>query len=255
MEFANLSDRGHGPVALRNAPAWAVAKINAARRRCGLPEIDRGDRDDGGPRVHWDPASPHRPGGALIARGTGRGPRVDRVLLVVAHGDATATAIGKATPETVARCAFGPAHALNQERGWGLTCPGHDAPLIAAGGPASKGRLRAIDSEVGLVLDWLPDMSDRRHVQAVRMIEAGAGCSVLMRVKSRRTLRLANPITVVTAARLVAVAITEKPAYRGAAALVFRHVWRDDPAILEEQVAAVAREARFRNARGWGHAV
>ncbi|MFM7137313.1 MAG: hypothetical protein ACKO1M_09640 [Planctomycetota bacterium] len=252
-----MSDRGHVPTSLRNAPAWALARINVARRRCGLPEIEHDGRDSG-PGVYWDPASPRRPrddGQAVIARGTGRGPRVDRVLLVVAHGDAAPAAIGKTTPETIARDAFGPAAALDRERGWGLTCPDHDGPLIALGGPAAKGRLRAIDSEVGLMLDWLPDMSDRRHVQAVRMIEAGAGASVLMQAKERSTLRIGGPITVVTRARLVSVAITTNPAYRGAAALVFRHVWRDDPGLLEQQVAAVAREARFRNARGWGRVV
>jgi phage head maturation protease len=106
---------------------------------------------------------------------------------------------------------------------------------------------------VGLVLDWLPDPKDSRHIEAVRMIEAGAGCSVLMRVQERSTLPLTPPVDVVKRARLVHVCIGHNPAYRGAAAMLFRNVWRDDAAQFAEQLAAVAREARFRDRRGRGH--
>jgi len=168
----------------------------------------------------------------------------------VSYGDAPAAAIGKALPETIARGAFGPAEQLNRERGWGLTI-GHDTPLIAFGGPAGEGRLVAHDTDVGLVLAWEPDMARRDHKEAVRMIEAGAGASVLMSVRERSTLRVGNPITVVSRARLINVAIVDRPAYRGAVAMVFRGSRRNDSGQLREQLAAVAREARRKAVRLW----
>ena len=247
---------------LRRAPPWVRSRVNAARQRSGLAPLDRQDEDDPGRvRVWWDPDSPHRPrGGSLLINpptgGKAASPRsaggglVDRVLLVVAHGDATAASIGKALPETIARGAFGPAEQLNRERGWGLTI-GHGAPLVAFGGPAGEGRLVAHDTEVGLVLAWEPDMARRDHKEAVRVIEAGAGASVLMQVQERSTLPVSNPITVVRRARLLAVAIVDRPAYRGSVAMVFRGSRRNDSGQLREQLAAVAREARRKAVRLW----
>lgn len=248
---------------LRRAPPWVRSRVNAARQRSGLVPLDRHHEDDPGRvRAWWDPDSPHRPrGGSLLINpptgGKAASPRsaggglVDRVLMVVAHGDATAASIGKALPETIARGAFGPAEQLNRERGWGLTI-GHDSPLIAFGGPAGEGRLQAHDADdVGLVLAWEPDMARRDHKEAVRLIEAGAGASVLMSVLSRSTLRAGNPITVVSRARLLNVAIVDRPAYRGSVAKVFRGSRRNDSCQLREQLAAVAREARRKAVRLW----
>lgn len=268
IEFAS-SNRGaeYARTALRHAPRRIVDAVNRARHLAGLSPLDRNDDEDDSGRacVWWDPDSRARPPGAplLISppaggkaaslRSSGGGPLVDRVLLVAAYGDATAQAVGRSNPETILRQAFGPAAQLNGERGWGIVCPDHSSPVIQFGGPASKGRLRAIDSEVGLVLDWLPDPADRRHMEAVRMIQAGAGCSVLMKVQERSTLALSKPVDVVRRARLVHVCIGHNPAYRGAAAMLFRNVRRDDAAQFAEQLAAVAREAQFRDRKGRGH--
>jgi hypothetical protein len=94
-------------------------------------------------------------------------------------------------------------------------------------------------------------MARRDHKEAVRLIEAGAGASVLMSVLSRSTLRAGNPITVVSRARLLNVAIVDRPAYRGSVAKVFRGSRRNDSCQLREQLAAVAREARRKAVRLW----
>ena len=253
IEFAHVPDSGdtYMEAAVRRAPAWARDAVNRARHRAGLREIKADPSPRAiGPGVYWDPTSPHRPRGgglAVTPRGVGRGPVVDRVLLVVAHGDALAKAVRRSMPETIARGAFGPADTLNRERGWGIVAPGHEGSFVAFGG---RPDLRAHDTDVGLVLVWEPNASRADHAAAVRMVEDGARCSVLMQVMDRRTLP--GPIDMVTRARLVNVALTHRPAYGGSVTMLFRRVYRDDPDAFREQLAAVAGRARWydRHSRG-----
>lgn len=253
IEFAHVRDSGDActEAAVRRAPAWARDAVNRARHRAGLREIkvDPSPRSIG-PRVYWDSTSPHRPRGGeleVTPRGMGRSPLVDRVLLVVAHGDASAQAVRRSMPETIARGAFGPADTLNGERGWGLVAPGHDGTYLAFGG---RPDLRAHDTDVGLVLEWIPDVSRGDHSAAINMIEAGAGASVLMKVLQRRALP--GPIEVVTRARLVNVALTHRPAYGGSVAMIFRRVDRDDRDAFRRHIKAVASRAQWCDRRRRG---
>lgn len=256
IEYAAAGDR-HVRAVMERAPPHVRAAINRARVRSGLRPIALPEPPAGGDRwatsVCWDPDSPRRPtrGPGLVTPSSraGRGPLIDRVLLVVAHGDAPGRSIGRGLPESIARDAFGPADVLNRERGWGIVSPGHGGPYVAFGGP----RLRAIDSEVGLVLAWDLDRTDARHREAAELIEKGWSCSAFMRVDQRR--KLPGPIEVVTRARLINVALVDRPAYAGAVAMLFRSSWRDDPGQARDQLAAVIREARFRERRRWGRAV
>lgn len=232
--------------AIRTAPAHIRRAINRARIARGLTTIDEMPRPASGyaPRVCWDPRSPHRPAGSsLRVQRTG-----DRAILVVAHGDAPAHCVRRDLPETIARHAFGTAEELNAEKGWGIVAPGHDGIYVALAGSS----LRAVDTEVGIVLVWDLDRSKDGHTKAAAMIERGMGPSVLMRVKSRRIL---PGVEMVTRARLINVAIVNRPAYGGAVAKVFRDVPIDDAARLREQLASVVREAKFREHRRQGHAV
>jgi hypothetical protein len=257
IEHATVHERGERAIeaTLRHAPTWAVASVNRARQRAGLPAITSTiDRDDhgGGGRlgVWWDPDSPHRPRGgglAVATRAAGTPATIDRVLIVAAYGDA---AVGRQYRETIALRAFGPAEQLNREIGWGIVAPCHDGNYIAFGG---RPGLRAHDTDVGLVLEWTVDPTRAAHAQAIRMIEAGAGASVAMKVQERGRLDLPEPIEVVRRARLLHVALTHRPAYAGAVAMIFRDCPWGDFRLLREQLAAVARRARDRArvTRGW----
>lgn len=226
--------------AVRRAPPHIQRAIARARTARGLPAMLEPTAPTGrGPSVVWDPRSPHRPRGASRVCRTG-----DRVVMIVAHGDAPAAAIGRNLPEAIARHAFG--DTLNSELGWGIVGPTHNGPILALVGP----RLRAHDTEVGLALTLDIDPADARHGEVLRLVERGLRPSVLMKVYSRRALP--GPVEMVTRARLVNVALVDRPAHAGAVAKVFRNVAIDDTAVLLEQLEAIVRAARFAENRRHG---
>lgn len=262
IEYASYDDRriggqGGAAASLRNAPAWVIDRVNVARARCGLPQIGNARQDDhreSVPSVRWDPASKHRPAGAALtvsggAAGSTRGRQLTRVMLVCAYGTARAADIRRRRPESIMRDAFGTADELNRDRGLGITA-GHGGAYLAFVGPA----LRALDSDVGLILSWLPDMSRVDHRQAVEAIERGElAASVNMIVRERSTLPIGQTTDLVKRAKLLNVALVPNPAYRGAVAKVFRNSWEHDAGELRKQIDAVIGQARFaeRAARGW----
>jgi hypothetical protein len=168
---------------------------------------------------------------------------VTRVLMLPCYGEAPAHAVRGALPETIAHGAFGPAADLNRWGGWALL-RGHEGPKLAIAGQ----RLRAHDSNAGLIVEWLPDLTLEWNREAIRAIEAGRNaCSVGMQIATRRLSRLPDPVSMITEARLLDVALLlagETPAYRGARAKVFR-AFRDDPAELRKNIADVIEHARW----------
>jgi hypothetical protein len=223
---------------------WGVWEHNADgsyRQLAGPPgpPPPKGDaaghgRSGGSPNVWWDPRSPHRPG-ALTTR----------VWLVACHGDADRLHIGRGKWETIDKRAFGTAEALNKEAIVPIQLGHRGFPLARLG----RG-LVAHDTDVGLVLRWTPDMDLIGHRDAVAKIEAGWGCSVSFRHKLRDVGSLPS-VDVIRRAILAHVAIVEKPAYRGAVALVFRNSRNADEREIEEQLARVVREAEFKAKRTW----
>lgn len=257
MEFADRQGRNDATHAsLRNAPPWVIARVNHARRQVGLPTIgsmpDRVD-DHGGPFVRWDESSPHRPraagNGATVGRRSTLNPFVTRVMIAVSHGQTRAGRADQPIPRTLRPDAFGSARNLNGEIGWALVGPGHEGPILAFAGD----ELRAHDSEIGLILEWLPDFRRDDHRAAVHAIEAGAnGVSARYVTKESHRSRLPMLCELVTSARLVHVALLpdgELPGMPGSRAKVFRSARRDDPQELRRNIDAVIECARWHNAR------
>ncbi len=267
VEYATLGrEIDHRSAAIRNAPAWVRRRLGAisptplaegvpgftilehqpdgSLRHVSGPPVDLGylSRPAGGSCIRWDPRSPHRPGALMT-----------RVWCVVAHGDAAARSIGERRNETFTRAAFGAVDKLNKSIGWSLMLD-HDGPVLARRG-SQRGGIVAHDSEVGLVLSWSPDLDNRQHVEALDRIEKdGWGCSV--RFSHDRSDVLTVPgqnLNVVYRARLIHVALVNKPAYRGAIAMVFRNSHREDKDEMREQLAKVVGQAKFaeRRAKGW----
>jgi hypothetical protein len=257
IEYAN-----HAEAMLRDAtaraPAHIRAKINRARSLRGLPPLGPAAAPSPpaqarGPVVWIDPASP-------LARRLGAGPVkptatrrdsgqvIDRVLVVVAHGRARPDEIGSSLPEQIARDAFGPADQLT--RGWLLKAGHAAAPgsILAMGGMGDG--LRAHDTELGLVLEWVPDRNKPHHRDMLRRIQAGhTGASVgfTFRRADVRTMRLPEPCDVVMKARLEHVAIglpRNGGAYRGAIAKSFR-ARRGHAGDLARDLKEIIAEARF----------
>ena len=86
--------------------------------------------------------------------------------------------------------------------------------------------------------------------RAVHDIEAGyRDVSVMMRGVRRRTVRVPRLHELVVEAELQHVALLQRsgirPCYRAARALVFRGVWRDDPAELQRHIDKLIAECRF----------
>lgn len=189
-------------------------------------------------------ATPRSTPSRAATRSPAIGSTITRVLILPAYGDAPAAHVRGRLPETIAPTAFGPAADLNRYGGWSLQT-GHYGQRLAE----APGRLRAIDTPHGLVVEWRADLRLPWDLDAVRAIEQRAGVSVGMSIVSTRAVRLPQLTTMVVEARLDHIAILgpdERPAYRAATAVVFRNATRDDPAELNRQIAKLVAEARFR---------
>jgi hypothetical protein len=222
-------------------PARTLAAVNRARRRQGLREITpraapvAAAPPPTGPGVWIDPASRLAPKGPPPRGGlwpvTAAARTLTRAILIVAGGEAPAWTTGLLRPERLVRGCFGTPDELNRSPGWLLRIGhGHrEGPLLQLAGP----RLRAIDTDAGLAVEWLPDLSRTDHVEALRLIEAGHGCSA----KFIPTQRIdANGASLVTRGLLIHVALVERPAYRGAVT----RLYRDRPATDDERNRQVA---------------
>jgi hypothetical protein len=210
------------------APRHIRERINEARRACGLPPVlaaeERlavaGPVHDATPGVWVDPASPIAPRSGR-KHGNGYWPAsaiastITRVWMTPEAGTAPARSTGRDRDERIVRGAFGLADDLNRSPGW-LLRDGHGGPLLAVAGP----RLRAVDTAVGLAIEWLPDPSRSDHAEVLRRIEAGAMMCSLTFTKAERLI--SRGVDLVTRGRLLGLAIVKSGAYRGAIAKVYR---------------------------------
>jgi hypothetical protein len=107
-------------------------------------------------------------------------------------------------------------------------------------------RLRAVDSIVGLVVEWLPDLSNRRHIELVDAIERGELFpSVAFARAVRQSMRLPQLCECVTSATLQHIGLVPRGAYPGAVARVFRNV-PSTPDNKRRQLDAVVQAAMER---------
>jgi hypothetical protein len=209
------------------APRYIRERVNQARRACGLPPVLVADEQlavaapvrDATPGVWIDPRSPIAPRSGR-KHGNGYWPAsaiastITRVWMTPEAGTAPARSTGRDRDERIVRGAFGLAGDLNRSPGW-LLRDGHDGPLLAVAGP----RLRAVDTAVGLAIEWLPDPSRGDHAEVLRRIEAGAMCSLHFAKAERLVSR---GVDLVTRGRLLGLAIVASGAYPGAIAKVYR---------------------------------
>lgn len=276
MEYASNSERSAdgSAIAIARAPARIRRSINRARVKRGLsPVLSRRDyatlaeaavaaeaaamaADTRGGAGVWV-----NQGGRLVPAGapsrSARAPAAPRrqlvpyrVVLLPVFGDA-----GEGFREHLGPRSFGDASSLNASRAWSLRLE-HDGPALANAGE----RLRAVDSEIGPVFVWEPDPRGPLTPEIVNAFESNGGMlgvSVGMKIVNSRPSRFSPGATFVTAADLRHIALLvdprDRPVYRCALAMLRRSQWRDDPADLEDHIAAVIREARFRDARArWG---
>jgi hypothetical protein len=255
-----------GQAALQNrlhqVPARIRQAIDRARLRRGLPAlVDARDRDrdrdrtadftDPGACGVWiDPASRIAPKGKPPARGMWPATALPRLVtraVIIAHGgDAPAWATGEPTAERIMPGAFGTTAELNRSPGWSLRV-GHDTkagPALSYAGAKGCTRLRAIDCRAGwLAVDWIPDMSRPDHLEALRMIEAGAEPSVAFLPDRRQQ---ANGRSVVTKGTLLHIALVREGCYPGAKCAVFRD--RPDGAAELQRQLDIVLDAAFRAA-------
>jgi hypothetical protein len=236
-EFATVrGDFGGDYHPAARAPRHIRARVNEARRACGLPPVLAVEEQlalrerllanvevapvrDATPAVWIDPASPvaprsgrkhsngYWPASAIVST-------VTRAWMTPEAGTAPAGSTGRARDERIVRGAFGLADDLNRSPGW-LLRDGHGGPILAVAGP----RLRAVDTAVGLAIEWLPDPSRSDHSDALRRIEAGAMCSLHFAQAERLVSR---GVDLVTRGRLLGLAIVTSGAYPGAIAKVYR---------------------------------
>jgi len=249
---------------LAHAPAHILRSVNVARRRRGLAEIAAPRLEPTGPGV-WvvdkrtgrlvaatkatvpttsfsmSPARPSTP------RAT-QGRVVERVLILACPSFTSAPARNLRTtlPETVSPTAFGTAAALNADRSIDLRL-GHRGPRLAIVG----GGLRFHDSPVGVIAEWIIDGKAPMAREAREALKRGTASVAMLDIQAR-TYRLPWPTTCVIAARLHHVSILpdgERPAYEASVAMRFEGSRPGDDRQLREQIDAVIREAKFRNAR------
>ncbi len=237
-EFATVrGDFGGDYHPAARAPRHIRARINEARRACGLPPVLAVDERlasrerllanveaapvrDATPGVWIDPSSPLAPRSGR-KHGNGYWPAsaivstITRVWMTPEAGTAPARSTGRARDERIVRGAFGLAADLNRSPGW-LLRDGHGGPLLAVAGP----RLRAVDTAAGLAIEWLPDPSRSDHAEVLRRIEAGAMMSSLHFAKAERLV--SRGVDLVTRGRLLGLAIVASGAYPGAIAKVYR---------------------------------
>jgi hypothetical protein len=218
------------------APRYIRERVNQARRACGLPAVLAVDEQlalreqllanvevarvrDATPGVWVDPRSRIAPRSGR-KHGNGYWPAsaivstITRVWMTPEAGTAPAGSTGRDRDERIVRGAFGLADDLNRSPGW-LLRDGHGGPLLAVAGP----RLRAVDTTIGLAIEWLPDPSRSDHAEVLRRIEAGAMCSLHFAKAERLVSR---GVDLVTRGRLLGLAIVSSGAYRGAIARVYR---------------------------------
>jgi len=246
---------------LANAPPHILRSVNVARRRRGLPEIAAPRREPTGPGVWYRdrktgrilPApmptssssrSPAKPATPRAAPRT-----IERVILLPApsFSDAPARSIANAVfPETISPTAFGTAAELNADRSLDLRL-GHHGPRLALVG----GGMRFHDTPHGIAVEWIFDPRMPMAREAREAIRRGA-VSVAMKIAESRTIRLPRPVTLVTRARLLHVAILgddDYAAYPAAVAKMFPGSRAGDAAQVREQIAAVIAESKLRNQR------
>jgi len=249
---------------LAHAPLHIVRSVNLARRRRGLPEIASPRSEPTGPGV-WitdkrtgrlvavttatipTTSSSRSPARPATPRAT-QGRVVERVLILACPSFSSAPARNLRTtlPETVSPAAFGTAAELNADRNIDLRL-GHRGPRLAIVG----GGLRFHDSPVGVIAEWIIDGKSPMAAEARQALKRGTA-SVAMLDMQTRTFRLPWPTTCVVAARLHHVSILpdgERPAYEASVAMRFEGSRPGDDRQLREQIGAVIREAKFRNAR------
>lgn len=254
IQFASLRQAdAYAEAAVANAPPHIRAAINRERATRGLsPLLSKSQRFDLEKKLAATAAAaygaaagrPARPAAVRAAPPV----YIDRVLAVVGYGLARGSDIGRDFDELIDKRAFGTADELNSEVGWAIKF-GHEAApgsLLALRGD----RLRAHDSEIGLIVEWEPDPSKPWHRDLFRRIENGAtGCSPAFEhsERDRRFSRLPHWVTVVMKARLMHLAIglpRDGGAHRGCVAKAFRARKgnRDD---LARDIAALVKAAQF----------
>jgi hypothetical protein len=254
VQFASLRQAdAYAEAAVANAPPHVRAAINRERATRGLaPLLTKSQRFDLEKQLAATAAAaygaaagrPARPAAVRAAPPV----YIDRVLAVVGYGLARGSDIGRDFDELIDKRAFGTADELNAEIGW-LVKDGHDpkpGSILAMRGD----RLRAHDSEIGLVVEWEPDHRLPWHRDLFRRIENGAtGCSPAFEhsERDRRYTRLPHLCTVVMRAKLMHLAIglpRDGGAHRGCVAKAFRARKgnRDD---LTRDIAAVVQAAQF----------
>lgn len=226
-------------------------RINESRARRGLPMIGTAapavmpDTPIREPMIFWDPDSKHplrRRFGGRWSRGVELVVRkTTRVVIAAAPGEAPAAYRDHGLPEIVKHDAFGTAAELNAARGWTLN-RGHEGEALAMASP-DRATLRAIDSDVGLLVEWIPDLSRADHRQVVDEIEAGHNAASVRRLDHDvRKHRLPYPTRVVLRATLAHLALLGPGRPTGAYPAARATVFRDCPtgeAELARQVAAV----------------
>jgi hypothetical protein len=249
IEHANMPGRTATEERLAALPARTLAAVNRARRRQGLREIapwaapSAAAPPPAGPGVWIDPRSRIAPKGTPPRGGLWpfkAPPRTcTRAILIVAGGEAPAWTTGLMRPERLVRGCFGSVDELNRSSGWLLRIGhGHrEGPLLQLAGP----RLRAIETDAGLAVEWLPDPANRDHADAMRLLEAGHGCSA----KFLPTKRIdANGASLVAKGMLIHVAIVPRAAYRGAVTRLFRDRPATDDELRRQVAVTVAASHR-----------
>ena len=264
---AHRHDSGVAETALARAPEHIRRSVNRARASRGLPPIlsvsQRAALEEQlatatvaawgavarGPGGFTAPDSPRakQARGPVPPAATRTAARVDRVLAVVAAGRARARDIGGDLDEIISQRAFS-AEQLNREAGW-LAKDGHEprpGSILAMRGD----RLRAHDTPVGLVIEWIPDLSRSWERDVFRRIRDGAtGVSAAFNYRRSdvREMRLPDRVRVITKAELMHVAIglpRDGGAVRGAVARAFtgRPVGPDS---LAADIAEIVRASRW----------
>ena len=193
-------------------------------------------------------ATPDSTAGVPRAPATRLDPRNDwatRVLCVASYGIASARSMARDRPEMILHHAFGSADDLNRQLGWQLR-DGHTGPLVAMRGE----QLQAIDSPVGLMLEWMPDPKSSSDEALLRRIELGANEVSLQFVNAtRRTVRFGDrDVDFVLSGTLLHLALLpteDRAAYPGSIACVFRNRPSDERE-LRRQIEATASASRWK---------
>lgn len=263
-------DRGVAEMALARAPEHIRRSVNRVRTSRGLPPIlspaQQAALDEQlaaatvaawgavarGPGGFTAPDSPpaKQARGPVPPAATRTAARLDRVLAVVAAGRARARDIGRDLDEFISLRAFS-AEQLNREAGW-LVKFGHEprpGSILAMRGD----RLRAHDTPVGLVIEWIPDVSrswERDVFNRIRDGATGVSAAFNYRRSDVREMRLPDRVNVIQRAELVHVAIglpRDNGAHAGAVARAFTGR-PAGPDALADDLAEMVRASRWAEA-------